>query len=322
MQQTYQEILACPKCKSALTAQASNRYVCQNPNCLSEYPINQGIPVMLSPENTIFTQKDFEKPADVFFKTYNSKFMQFLQSVQPDISMNLSCKDNYANISRQLANKKDVKILIIGGSIDGNGIDQLKNNLPENALLIEADVTYGPNTKMIFDSHEIPFKDESFDLVIAQAVLEHVLDPFICVAEIHRVLKTGGLVYAETPFMQQVHGGRYDFHRFTHLGHRRLFRKFVEEKSGIVSGAGSSLAWSFKYLITSFANNKKVDKVLSYGSAFLFFWIKYLDLLMSKTKGSLDSACGYYFIGRKEPGYILSDRELLDSYRGLRGNVK
>jgi SAM-dependent methyltransferase len=277
---------------------------------------------MLSPDNTIFTQKDFEEPEDVYFKTYKSSFMQFLQKIQPDISMNLSCKDNYAFLSREMSKKEDVKILIIGGSIDGYGIGELKKNLPSNTLLVEADVTYGPNTKMIFDSHEIPFKDETFDLVVAQAVLEHVLDPFICATEMHRVLKPGGMVYAETPFMQQVHGGKYDFHRFTHLGHRRLFRKFVEIKSGIVSGAGSSLAWSLKYLITSFARNKKVDKVLSYGSAFLFFWVKYLDLLIGRTRGSLDSACGYYFIGRKEPGYILSDRELLDSYRGLRGNVK
>jgi SAM-dependent methyltransferase len=277
---------------------------------------------MLSPENTIFTQEDFEEPEDVYFRTYKSRFMQFLQKIQPDISMNLSCKANYAFLSRELANRTDVKILIIGGSIDGYGIGELKNHLPPGTLLVEADVTYGPNTKMIFDSHEIPFKDETFDLVIAQAVLEHVLDPFICAAEMNRVLKSGGMVYAETPFMQQVHGGKYDFHRFTHLGHRRLFRKFKEIKSGIVSGAGSSLAWSLKYVITSFARNKKVDKVLSYGSAFLFFWVKYLDLLIGRTRGSLDSACGYYFIGRKEPGYTLSDKELLDSYKGLRGNVK
>jgi hypothetical protein len=130
------------------------------------------------------------------------------------------------------------------------------------------------------------------------------------------------MVYAETPFMQQVHGGKYDFHRFTHLGHRRLFRRFSEIKSGLVSGAGSALAWSCKYFITSFATNKKIDKFLSYGSAFLFFWLKYLDYIVSRTRGAYDSACGYYFIGRKEPGYLLSDKELLESYKGLRGNVK
>jgi len=53
-----------------------------------------------------------------------------------------------------------------------------------------------------------------FDAVWIQAVLEHVLDPVRVVAEIHRVLRPGGLVYSEIPFMQEVHEGAYDFTRF------------------------------------------------------------------------------------------------------------
>ena len=82
--------------------------------------------------------------------------------------------------------------------------------------LVETDVSFGPRTALICDAHNIPFAEGSFDGVVAQAVLEHVLDPYSCVAEIYRVLKPAGLVYVETPFMQQVHMGRYDFTRFTH----------------------------------------------------------------------------------------------------------
>ncbi|OLY91034.1 Uncharacterized conserved protein YbaR, Trm112 family [Cnuella takakiae] len=320
LQPTYTELLACPSCKSPLEAQGQ-RYVCQNEACQGMYPIQGGIPVLISEDNEIFSQQDFAREQDIYFRTYKSRLMQVLQKVQPDVSTNLSAARNYRFLARELASRKGLRILVIGGSIDGYGIGELKQNLPADALLVEADVSYGPNTKMIFDSHQIPFRDETFDLVVAQAVLEHVLDPFVCVAEMHRVLKTGGMVYAETPFMQQVHGGRYDFHRFTHLGHRRLFRHFVQVESGIVSGAGSALAWALKYVVTSFARNKKMDKVLSYSAPFLFFWVKYLDLLIGRTRGSLDSACGYFFMGRKEPGYVLSDKELLASYKGLRGNV-
>ena len=79
---------------------------------------------------------------------------------------------------------------------------------------------------LICDANDIPFENGSFDGVVLQAALEHVADPYRCVEETHRVLKEKGLVYAETAFMQQVHGGRYDFTRFTRLGHRRLFRRF------------------------------------------------------------------------------------------------
>ena len=42
-----------------------------------------------------------------------------------------------------------------------------------------------------------------------------MLDPPRVVAEMHRVLRPGGLLYAEIPFMQQVHEGAYDFTRYT-----------------------------------------------------------------------------------------------------------
>lgn len=43
---------------------------------------------------------------------------------------------------------------------------------------------------------------ETFDAVIAQAMLEYVVVSYQCVDEIVRVLKPTGLVYAETPFMR------------------------------------------------------------------------------------------------------------------------
>ena len=49
--------------------------------------------------------------------------------------------------------------------------------------------------------------DASVDGVIVQAVLEHVLDPRTVAAEVERVLRPRGMVYAETPLMQQVHEG-------------------------------------------------------------------------------------------------------------------
>jgi SAM-dependent methyltransferase len=286
------------------------------------YPIMHDVPVMINPNNELFRQSDFESgiPQDIFFKShkYKSPFLKLIKKLQPGITLNTASKKNYSFLSEYFAQTPSPKILIIGGSIDGHGIGNLKNNLPPGTVLVESDVAHGPNTNIILDAHEIPFQDNIFDLVIVQAVLEHVLDPFACVAEIHRVLKEGGIVYAETPFMQQVHGGQYDFLRFTYLGHRRLFRQFTEMKMGIVAGAGSSLAWSVKYLVTSSTSNKKIDKILSFGTNFFVFWIKYFDYLLNHTKGSLDAACGYFFMGKKEAGYILSDKELLSLYKGLR----
>lgn len=316
----YQDLLICPECQSKLVY-SNNQYTCTNTDaCNKNYPVYFDIPVIIRPSNETFTQKDFDtqEPPAIFFKQYKNPVVRLLKKIRPDVTLNYTSKKNYANLAQKLSEKKQVRILVIGGSFDGNGMQTLKEKLPANTLLIESDVAHGPNTSIIFDSHNIPFTNDTFDLVIAQAVLEHVLDPFICVAEIYRVLKPGGMIYAETPFMQQVHGGKYDFQRFTHLGHRRLFRHFREINSGLVAGAGSSLAWALRYFVLSFAPNKKIDKVLSYVSCFLFFWIKYFDYLTNHSKGAYDSACGYYFCGEKQEGYLLSDKELLSQYKGYR----
>jgi SAM-dependent methyltransferase len=182
--------------------------------------------------------------------------------------------------------------------------------------IIESDVSFGPRTALICDAHDIPFDDNSFDGVIVQAVLEHVLDPNRCVEEIHRVLKENGAVYAETPFMQQVHMGRYDFTRFTHLGHRRLFRKFEEVSSGPVCGPGMALSWSYEYFFLSFVKTKGAKDLVKGFTRLTSFWLKYFDYFLIDKPGTFDAASGYYFIGTKSDS-ILSDRELLKLYKGI-----
>ena len=54
-------------------------------------------------------------------------------------------------------------------------------------------------------AHMIAFKDDIFEIIIIHAVLEHVLDPYKVVSEIKRGLKLQGIMYSETPFIQQVH---------------------------------------------------------------------------------------------------------------------
>lgn len=109
------------------------------------------------------------------------------------------------------------------------------------------DIYDSQNVDILADAHSVPFKSGLFDLVIIQAVLEHVLNPEKVVSEISRVLRPEGVVYAETPFMQQVHEGPYDFTRFTESGHRYLFKNFSQIRSGVTAGAGSSLLWSLDF---------------------------------------------------------------------------
>jgi SAM-dependent methyltransferase len=181
--------------------------------------------------------------------------------------------------------------------------------------LVETDVSFGPRTQLICDAHELPFENHSFDGVVVQAVLQYLVDPSTCLREIERVLKPGGLVYAESAFMQQVVHGRYDFTRFTHLGLRRLFRGFEEVASGPATGPAMALAWSFQFFLLSLATARWTRRACYAFARLTLFWLKYLDAGLLNKPGTYDAASGFFFMGRKSE-QPLSDRELVALYRG------
>jgi SAM-dependent methyltransferase len=306
--------LKCPKCYGELI-ETENSLSCKNESCFQKFPIVNGIPILINEESSVFNIQDFIDQKDTTFDPEKGEFYSFARKIFPSISNNIKAKKNYKKLLSLLLDfSSRPKVLVIGGSILGEGMEEIIST--QNVIFIESDVTFGPRTQIIFDAHNIPFAENYFDCVIIQAVLEHVVDPSTCVKEVYRVLKKDGLVYAETPFMQQVHMGKYDFYRFTHLGHRRLFRDFSEIESGAVCGPGMALAWAYSHFIFSFFSSKKLRKLLiPFTSITAFFW-KYFDYLLIDKPGSLDAASGYFFMGKKSASQ-LSDKELLQFYRGL-----
>jgi len=79
------------------------------------------------------------------------------------------------------------------------------------------DITKSKYTIALADVHKLPFKNESFDSCICNAVLEHVKEPEIVLSECNRVLKQGGVLWVSVPFLQHIHA-EYDFRRFTGQG--------------------------------------------------------------------------------------------------------
>ena len=223
-----------------------------------------------------------------------------LRKITPSRSLNLRSAKNFRKLADLLIIDCNApRVLVVGGRVLGSGINELFDNSVIQAL--ETDIQFGPRTQSLCDAHALPFKNESFDAVVIQAVLEHVFDPVQCVKEISRVLAENGYVYAETPFMQQVHDAPYDFHRFTYIGHRRLFRNFTEIESGAVAGPGTSLCWAYVSFLSSFSDRKYFKAILMRIALFTGFWVKFFDYYLINKKGSRDSASANYFLGRKEP---------------------
>lgn len=76
------------------------------------------------------------------------------------------------------------------------------------------DVEPGDGVDVVADAHTLPFEDHAFDVVLCAEVLEHLYSPERAVAEMHRVLKPGGLLVLTTRFMFPIHGAT-DYYRFS-----------------------------------------------------------------------------------------------------------
>ena len=240
-----------------------------------------------------------------------------LSRLGPSASINVGTAERYTHfvslVSAMSSGEGAARVLVVGGGIAGKGMEPL---LTSGLDLVESDVYAGPRAIVVCDAHELPFASGTFDGVVSQAVLEHVIDPDRVADEIRRVLVPNGIVYAETPFMQQVHEGAYDFTRFTHLGHRRLFRWFDDLDSGAVSGPATALVWSLRYLAMACVGGSPVRRRLADRLVTLLtFWIKYLDLRLARTPGGLDGASATYFLGRLRAAPVAND-EIVAGYRG------
>ena len=142
--------------------------------------------------------------------------------------------------------------------------------------------------------------------------MEHVIEPAIVIEEIFRVLKPDGIVYAETPFMQQVHEGAYDFNRFTVLGHRYLFKKFKAISIGGNKGSEIVLAWSIKYFIWSLIRNSFIAKM---SGIMMNIILRPFGMFISESS-LFDSSSGVFFMGLKADNQKLSHKDLIGLYQG------
>jgi len=311
MSQEIQQKLICPTTKGKLKRNGEHLESIIDPGI--RYPIIDGCPVLINDANSLFSIEDFTKRANTTIVLNESRSKQLIRKMIPSISVNIKAEQNYREIAALLP--VNAKVLVVGGSIKGKGMDTIYSD--DAFEIIGSDVSFGPLANLICDAHDIPFEEDTFDCVIIQAVLEHVLDPQRCVSEVYRVLKPNGLVYAETPFIQQVHLKQYDFTRFTHLGHRRLFRCFEEVKSGPACGPGMALAWSYTYFLKSFASSWFLGLLLTHFAYITSFFLKYFDYYLIDKPGSYDAASGFFFMGKKSD-HILSDRELITQFKGVR----
>jgi len=78
------------------------------------------------------------------------------------------------------------------------------------------------------DVENLPYPQESFDVIILDQIVEHLQHPWRAVEQVRRVLRSNGLCICTSVFIYPInHGGNYgDYYRFSPEGFRSLFEDF------------------------------------------------------------------------------------------------
>jgi SAM-dependent methyltransferase len=173
---------------------------------------------------------------------------------------------------------------------------------PAGASVTCIDIEPGPGVDIVADAQSMPqIPSASADCVLIVSVLQHLPSPQRAVDEAFRVLRPGGIVYVNVPFIFVYHRDPEDFNRFSVPGLEALCSRFERIASGSVRGPASTfcdLLIRFLGILLSF-NSNALYAVVVYCGKWTLFWIKYLDIVIARYPTAYIMAGSPHFIGRK-----------------------
>ncbi len=175
--------------------------------------------------------------------TVNDRQLLLEGKVSDNLKMYASSAYNYANVDKcrvesfknrieffqRAFSMKKLKVLDIGTSA-GTFLKLLKEYEFEGIGLepSQSDVKLCQNSGLnVVNGYaeNIPFEDETFDIVHANHVFEHLENPLKASQEAYRILKPGGMIYIEVPNQLDNFSFRRD----------RLFNRVIQRERSISS---------------------------------------------------------------------------------------
>jgi SAM-dependent methyltransferase len=139
----------------------------------------------------------------------------------------------------------------------------LRNVVCSNCVYVEVypslttDIVVEPSCKL-------PFRTASLDGIGCFAVLEHVTEPWKLAGECARVVKPGGKIFIEWPFLQPVHGYPSHYYNATREGLRNLFAAAFDVReviTGAHQGPDFTVAWILQSLLRSIGDPEARDRL-------------------------------------------------------------
>jgi SAM-dependent methyltransferase len=292
------QIVACPACHQAGLTREGGRFACATCGAGFETGAN-GTAVLLGPQSPVreWFNPNLPRPKGVGF---NARVRQWLEIHRPE--ERIWTRESRDVIRRTLADARPAEpgrhAVLIGSGLES----AYREVLAAHPGVVKVGLAQDGCIDAYCDLCALPLRPASVDLLFSSSVLEHVYDIEKAIAETARVVKPGGEVYAEIPFMRAYHMIPVDYQRYTISGIEALFARhgFQLIEKGICSGPFTAQAlYTRDFFVGMTARFRKLQLLLDVMLSWGLHPLKYLDLLCGRSEWAKITACNFYYRGKR-----------------------
>jgi SAM-dependent methyltransferase/uncharacterized protein YbaR (Trm112 family) len=281
------DLAACPRCRGELEWSGPEARCAA---CGAAYGASGGVPVLLPPDTAApGLDPRWDAGARALVPPRVLRYRRFLRPV-----LTYKTRHSRALVEGFVASYPAGAIVLNVGAGE--------TRYGPNVLNLE--IRPGPEADVVGVAERLPIRDASCDGVILMAVLEHVADEQETLAEAARVLKPGGRLLVDVPFLQGYHASPADYRRYTEQGLRAELERhgFELEGSGVAVGPGSAAAWvvsEFLALLVS-GRSARVYRFARLATAWLALPLKYADAWLERHPMAYVIPSAVWAIGRRQ----------------------
>jgi SAM-dependent methyltransferase len=137
-------------------------------------------------------------------------------------------------------------------------------------------------TDVVCVGEDLPFEADQFDYVLSFAVLEHTRRPWDVAREMCRVLKPGGEIWVDYPFLQPVHGYPHHYFNATPMGSASLFEPYCDIRTLEIFDNNHPIR-ALRWILEEWRHGLPADLAARFGD------LRIADLLATSADAQMDS---------------------------------
>lgn len=160
---------------------------------------------------------------------------------------------------------------------------------------VNVDIQDKENVDVVCDIHDLPDSIGEFDAIICNAVLQYCRSPETVAKQFHRILKPGGYLFIDAPWVQPFCPDTPDRFRFSQDALRHIFSDFQIIKIAPSIRSGSAFAMLGIHIAQNLTHNRYINYGLSRITRIALYPFRYIT-----TADESQTAGAFYLICQKD----------------------